>query len=331
MDFMDLNEKAREAELDQREVMSLLRFFNFRRERNGEPRLDIDYNYHHIFDRLEEAYPDLAFSRMGHRIFVSVKPRSKGSLVEKIGFVSKQIPHLAMNGVYGFDGVCVVFRADGVGAIKEDSWYEFFEHDLDLEKVKRECGNDHDAIGDRLRDYFRGGISRFMKDPFFDPSAEERELHFEIGSQEELDRLMRLFILTEPGIDKHVDSQVCLFAGAEGRDPRLEDRHAYCSKRLKRLAEIALSENRPVGWSFEYNDGAHFRRSGYDRHPTSIAWGIGEVLEQTTAREKMAARRELRKYLKSRGHDPAKLDTKVRRAIYCASKHTSGRQALRKR
>jgi hypothetical protein len=90
-----------------------------------------------------------------------------------------------------------------------------------------------------------------MKDPFFDPSTEERELHFEIGSQEELDRLMRLFILTEPGIDKHVGSQVCLFAGAEGRDPRLEDRQAYCSKRLKRLAEIALSENRPMGWSFE--------------------------------------------------------------------------------
>jgi hypothetical protein len=162
MDFMDLNEKAREAEMDPREVMSLLRFRNFRRERNGEPRLDIDYNYHHIFDRLEEAYPDITFRRMDYRIFVSVKPRSKGSLVEKIGFVSKQIPHLAMNGVYGADGVCVVFRADGVGVIKEDSWYEFFEHDLDLEKVKRECGNDPNAIGDRLRDYFRGGISRFI-------------------------------------------------------------------------------------------------------------------------------------------------------------------------
>lgn len=331
MDFTDFNEKARKAELDHREVMSLLRFYNFRRERNGEPRLDTANIYSRLFDWLEEAYPDLAFRRVDHRTFAAVRPRNKGSLVEKIGFVSKQIPHLAMNGVYGFDGVCVVFRADGVGVIKEDSWYEFFEHDLDLEKVKRECGNDHDVISDRLRDYFRGGISRFMKDPFFDPSAEERELHFEIGSQEELDRLMRLFILTEPGIDKHVESQVCLFAGAEGRDPRLEDRHAYCSKRLKRLAEIALSENRPMGWSFEYNDGAHFRRSGYDRHPASIAWGIGEVLEQTTAREKMAARRELRKYLKSRGHDPAKLDTKARRAIYRASKHTGGRQALRKR
>ncbi len=331
INFTNLNEAAGKAELDHREVMSLLRFYNFRRERNGEDKIDPGYNYHHIFEMLEEAYPDITFRRIEFRVFASVRPRSKGSLVEKIGFVSDQIPHQTITGVYGFDGVCVVFRADGIGVIKEGLWYEFFEHELDLEKVERECGIDRDAISDRLRGYFRGGISRFMKDPFFDPSAEERELYFEIGSQEELDRLMRLFILTEPGIDKRIDSQICLFAGVEGRDPRLEDRHAYCSKRLKRLAEIALSENRPVGWSFEYNDGVHYRRSGYDRHPTSITWGIGEVLEQTTARGKMVARRELRKYLKSRGHDPARLDTKARRAIYRASKHTSGRQALRKR
>lgn len=331
MNFTNLNEAARKAELDHREVMSLLRFYNFRRERNGEDKIDPGYNYHHIFEMLEEAYPDITFRRIEFRVFASVRPRSKGSLVEKIGFVSKQIHHLAITAGYGFDGVCVVFRADGVGVIKEDSWYEFFEHDLDLEKIRQECGNNHDAISDRLRDFFRSGISRFMKDPFFDPSAEGAELHFEIGSQEELDRLMKLFILTEPGIDKHADSQVCLFAGVEGRDPHLEDRQAYCSKRLKRLAEIALSENRPVGWSFEYNDGAVNRRSGYDRHPVSITWEIGEVFEQTSARERMAARRQLRRYLESRGYNPARLDAKASRTVYEASERRSGWQATRKR
>jgi hypothetical protein len=331
MDFTDLNEKAREAELDHREVMSLLRFYNLRRERNGEPRLDTAYNYSRIFDGLEEAYPDLTFRRVDHRLFAAVRPPGKGSLVEKIGFVSDQVPHLAITGVYGFDGVSVVFRTDGMGVIKEGSWYEFFEHDLDLEKLRLECGDDHETISDRLRDYFRNGIERFMKDPFFDPSDEGSELHFEIGSRDELDRLMRLFVLTEPGIDKHADSQVCLFAGMEGRDPRLEERYAYCSMRLKKLAEITLSENRPVGWSWEYNDGAHYRRSGYDRHPANIVWKIGEILEQTAARERMAAQRALRKYLKSRGHDPAKFGAKASRAIYATSKHPSRRQASRKR
>ncbi|MGH9753111.1 MAG: hypothetical protein ACREA2_10035 [Blastocatellia bacterium] len=101
--------------------------------------------------------------------------------------------------------------------------------------------------------------------------------------------------------------------------------------RLKKLAEIALSKNRPVGWSWEYNDGAHYRRSSYDRHPANIVWKVGEVLEQTTARERMAAQRALRKYLESRGHDPATFGAKASRAICGALKYPSGRQASRKR
>jgi hypothetical protein len=79
-----------------------------------------------------------------------------------------------------------------------------------------------------------------MEAPFFDPSTEGQELYFERGSREELDRLMRLFILTEPWIEKNVDERVCLFAAMEGDKPYLEDRRAYCSKRLKTLAGIDL-------------------------------------------------------------------------------------------
>jgi hypothetical protein len=304
MDFTDLNEKAREAELDYREVMSLLRFHNFLRERNGQARTDED--------KLEELYPDLTFRSVDYRIFAAVRPDSEGSLVEKAGFVNAHIPHLTTTGVHSFDNVYVVFRADGIGVIKEGSSYEFFEHELNLEKVRQECGNDHDAISKRLRDHFRDGISHFMEDPFFAPSAEGHELHFERGSQGELDRSMKLFILTEPDIDKHADDQVCLYAGMEDREPYLEDKHAYCSRRLKKLTGIALSENNPVGWRWEYNDGAYYRRSGYDRHPTSVTWEIGEVLEQTSAREKMAARRELGEYLEARGYDLARFDAMIK-------------------
>jgi hypothetical protein len=144
-------------------------------------------------------------------------------------------------------------------------------------------------------------MSYFMEYPFFDPAIENHDIYFERGSQVELDRLMRLFILTEPSIDKHADDEVCLYAGMESRGPYLESKAAYCSRRLKNLAMIALSENRPVGWVWEYNDGAYFRRSGYDQQPAVITWEIGEVLEQATAREKMAARRELSEYLDERG------------------------------
>jgi hypothetical protein len=307
MDFTDLNDKSREAELDYRELMSLLKFQNFLRQRNGQSPTN-EPKYKHIFDKLEEVYPDLIFSAVNYRIFAEVRPESEGSLVEKAGFVDANIPHMTTTCDYSFESVSVVFRADGIGIIKEGASYEFFEHEIDLVEIWRECRNDHDAISKRLRDYFRGGISRFMEDPFFDPVAEANELHFEKGSQAELNRLMKLFILTEPGIDKHTDEEVCLYAGMEDRGPYLESNDSYCSRRLKNLTMIALKENRPVGWVWEYNDGAYHRRSGYDRHPTVVTWEIGEVLEQATAREKMAARRELSEYLAAHGLDIEEFD-----------------------
>src|SRR4030095_11932233 len=78
--------------------------------------------------------------------------------------------------------------------------------------------------------------------------------------------------------------------------------------RLEALAEIALSENRPVGWTWEYNDGAYNRRSGYDEFAESLTWNIGEIIEQAPAREKMAARRDLREWLEGRAHDMAWFD-----------------------
>jgi hypothetical protein len=307
MDFTDLNDKAREAELDYRELMSLQRFHNFLRARNGTPQTD-EAKYNHIFDKLEEVYPDLTFRAVDYRIFVAVRPESEGSLVEKAGFVNAKIPHLTTTGVYSFDSVSIVFRTDGIGIIKEGASYEFFEHDLDLVEVWQECRNDQDAISARLRDLFNERMSYFMEDPFFDPSIENHDIYFERGSQVELDRLMKLFILTEPDIDKQADKEVCLYAGMADRGPYLEAEGAYCSRRLKNLAMIALSENRPVGWFWEYNDGAYFRQSGYDQHPAVVTWEISEVLEQATARENMAARRELSEYLDERGFDIEEID-----------------------
>ena len=119
---------------------------------------------------------------------------------------------------------------------------------------------------------------------------------------------MKLFILTEPDIEAHEDEDVRIYAAADGTDPHLESSDCYHSERLEELAGIALSENRPVGWSFEYNDGAHNRRSGYDEFPECLTWKMDEILGESSAREKMAARRELRKWLEARGHDLARFD-----------------------
>jgi hypothetical protein len=306
MDFTNLEENAREAKLDYGEAESLVRFFSFQRERQGEPPISSDYS--RLCGQLSEIYPDIEFKLTDHRVVARVKNGAGGSLVERVGFVSSQIPHLATPIYVGSDDLRALFRADGIGVIKEDSWYEFFEHDLDLEEVRRDCEDDEDAIEEFLREHFDEQISQQMEDPFFDPSGEGCELYFETGSRVELERLMRLFILTEPDIEAHEDEEVRLYAAADGTDPYLESNDCYHSERLEGLAEIALSENRLVGWTFEYNDGAHNRRSGYDEFPESLTWSINEVLEESSAREKMAARRELRKWLEARGHDMARFD-----------------------
>jgi hypothetical protein len=225
---------------------------------------------------------------------------------------NRALPNICALGLFSASGQ-VVFRADGIGVIKEDSWYEFFEHELDMENVRRDCENDRDAINDFLQDHFNEHIGPQMEDPFFDPSGEDCELYFETGSNGELERLMRLFILTEPNIEAYEDEEVRLYAAIEDTEPHLERSDCYFSERLEALAEIALSENRPVGWTWEYNDGAYNRRSGYDKFAESLTWNIGEIIEQAPAREKMAARRDLRKWLEARGRDMARFDALAER------------------
>jgi hypothetical protein len=134
-----------------------------------------------------------------------------------------------------YESLQVVFRADGIGVIKEDSWYEFFEHDLDPEQIKRKYKGNKEAINDFLQDHFHEQIGPQMEDPFFDPSGEGCELFFERGSQDELERLMKLFILTEPGIEAHQDEEVRLYAAMEETDPSLETSDCYHSERLENL------------------------------------------------------------------------------------------------
>jgi hypothetical protein len=252
MDFTNLDDKAREAKLNYDEADSLLRFLNFQCEREGKAPICEDYD-HRLCERLSGFYTGVTFEYSGHRITARVERGGVGSLVERIGFAYSRIPHLATTLDFGSDNVRVVYRADGIGVIKEDLYYEFFEHDLDLGEVNRSCKGNEDAIDNLLQDHFFDCICPQMEDPFFDPSGEDCELYFETGSRAELERLMKLFILTEPDIEAHDDEEVRLYAAMDEAEPHLDSSDSYHSERLEGLTQIALSENRPVGWTWEYN------------------------------------------------------------------------------
>src|SRR5262245_65402779 len=71
MDFTNLEEQAREARLDYGEAESLVSFFNFQRERQGDQPISADYSQ--LRDRLTEIYPDVEFNLVDHRIAARVK------------------------------------------------------------------------------------------------------------------------------------------------------------------------------------------------------------------------------------------------------------------
>src|SRR5262245_1825869 len=92
MDFTNLEENAREAKLDYGEAESLVRFFSFQRERQGEPPISSDYS--RLCGQLSEIYPDVEFKLADHRVVDRVKKGGGGSIVERVGYVSRNIPHL---------------------------------------------------------------------------------------------------------------------------------------------------------------------------------------------------------------------------------------------
>ena len=61
MDFTNLEEKTREAKLDYSEAESLVSFFNFQRERQGDQPISADYSQ--LRERLTEIYPNAALAR----------------------------------------------------------------------------------------------------------------------------------------------------------------------------------------------------------------------------------------------------------------------------
>src|SRR5262245_18815559 len=88
-----------------------------------------------------------------------------------------------------------------------------------------------------------------------------------------------------------------------------------CQRYRELIDESLFKAECPV-MTFEYTGEALrgiVAAFNYDEYPESLIWNTDEVLEESSAREKMAARRELRKWLEARGHDMARFDALAKR------------------
>jgi hypothetical protein len=208
--------------------------------------------------------------------------------------------------VEGARTLTVVFRQDGTGCVEPEDYNYEFTHDLDLVSLEYQFA-DYEQLEEYLALYFWDYVNpTFYNDRFLRDYAEleRHELEFTLGNAEEFNRLMRLFLLTEPDLEKATRSEVVIKTATPDTLALLSHQYSYGSERLDRLVQLAFKEHQPTGYFFEYNDNGYGRFSCYDRLPIDLTYELEEFL-QASAREKMSARAKLREWLVARGQDLA--------------------------
>ncbi len=201
----------------------------------------------------------------------------------------------------------VVFRADGTGSFDADEIYviEEFNHRLNLKALKEQFG-DGEQLTAYVENYFWEEINPKLEDMVLRSYSdlEDHELEFVSGKPEEFDRLMGFFLMTEPGLERQTGNQVVVKCALEDQKAQLETWYSYTSERLNQLLRLALKEHQPYGYTYEYNEQAGDRRSGYSLTPATLTYELDQYL-QLSARERMQARCELSEWLLVRNEDPA--------------------------
>ncbi len=110
------------------------------------------------------------------------------------------------------------------------------------------------------------------------------EVIFEQGSDEELERLVRLTLYAFPAIwDDRDEIDVTIIAGTECEETSVDE---YCDlmqddaisqedkERICALLDLALDLHQPVGCHLEYNDGASGRLSGYYECANTVCYTV---------------------------------------------------------
>lgn len=136
-------------------------------------------------------------------------------------------------------------------------------------------------------------ISHMTDDPYISHSdLENQHLRFknEISIQEFESLIETLLVAT--GKDDEGEPLFMRIEAATDEEPVSLNRYDYCSSLTpwgSRILDEILHFYQPSGWSWEYNDGAHDRRSGYDMTPIGIEVGV----EPPSALERAAAAQSL--------------------------------------
>lgn len=147
-----------------------------------------------------------------------------------------------------------------------------------------------------------------LDDPYFSPDGtDDKELSFTSGSQEELEQITRVICATEPSLFSQPvkwgeNLTIRYEAAGDYSDGGFDAEYSYLpegvplSQRITTLIELAYEYNSFTGHSWEYNDGAYDRQSGYDKSAITIEVEV----PKPSAHEIMAAAAQLEEWLQGK-------------------------------
>ena len=173
------------------------------------------------------------------------------------------------------------FYSDGTAAAtemccgREESEHVDFEWKLNEAEVPRTDEDWAYFAGD----IFAESVASQLEDPFLDDAdGNDQETYFRTGSEEALRETLELILACLPELFDYLDEdtislRVSTETEDEGASMELESR-GRAPESVMRLLDLALEENTPVGWSWEYNDGLQDRRSGYSHCSNSLEFEI---------------------------------------------------------
>ena len=99
-----------------------MRFINFQRRRKGAEPINPETLHASPVQKFCEHLAEL--------------DHIKDSLVERIGFVNSQIHFVKISDCFGFHSNPIMYRADGIGLVKDEYYFNYFEHRLNRTRLK---------------------------------------------------------------------------------------------------------------------------------------------------------------------------------------------------
>jgi hypothetical protein len=211
----------------------------------------------------------------------------------------KKLVKAEINIDFDNSSIIVVFESTGKGYVKEKEWEESrenFQHDVNADLIKRAADGETVARQELIQAFW-DGPNQDLDDPWIqDNYLDNVPVGVANGTLEEMEQLIRDAIMIDDGpLWQEVDkASISIITASEDEgwglisDHRDDDADRL-QKRTIEIINTLLDWFQPHGHTWEYNDGATDRQSGYsmERDSISVQTDRGTATQKAEAFERL--------------------------------------------